>query len=153
MIRVRKYRVPDAAERMRQKLIDAACPMEQCEFSLETYNALFPDGKIDTPLGVVKLGAHQFEKLLARERTMLLGALRQTLSDPVFVIQSKDAELYIKSFFGTGKAAAVISVIIKKDGERISISTHRREANNVVNKIKKGNILYEKILPENRPCL
>lgn len=43
-----------------------------------------------------------------------------------------------------GKTRGVISVVIKREGVKISISTHRRDIKNTINKIKTGSVLYEK---------
>jgi hypothetical protein len=131
-------------EVLKKKLEDMSVPMDIVVFNRENYDKLFPDGMVETPLGEVKLGDNQYEKLKERERTGLLGALKQTLTDPVVVYSSGGAEVYAKSFAKNGKIKAIVSVVVEKEGQRISISTHNKDLNNLVNAIKKGNILYEK---------
>ena len=51
------------------------------EYSRESYNRLFPRGEVETPIGKVKMGEHQFERIGAKDngkRKVLLGAIHQT---------------------------------------------------------------------------
>jgi hypothetical protein len=135
--------------RIKVKFTDMAVPMERYDFSEVSYHKLFPNSKVETPLGDVKLGEHQFEKLKTKEREEYLGAVYQTLNDPIVIIETekegKKTKLYTKSFKGRNtKTDIVISVVVDIEGKPISISTHRRDMGNTLNKIKKGNILYEK---------
>jgi hypothetical protein len=135
--------------RLEEKFEALAIPMETVEFTRKNYDKLFPGGILDTPLGEVKMGEHQFEKLGAKGREDLLWSLKQTLTDPIVIFSSGNAEIYAKSFKETEKTKGVISVVIKREGKSISVSTHRRDINNITNKIKKGNILYEKNVAKN----
>ncbi|MDR0475122.1 MAG: hypothetical protein LBH43_15795, partial [Treponema sp.] len=134
-------------ERIKNKFEETAVPMEKYEFSEENFQKLFPNGKVKTPLGEVKLGEHQYQKLESKGRQEYLGAVFQTLSDPVIIIETErneqKAKLYLKSFEDKN-TQIVVSVVVDINGKPVSISTHRREMNNALNAIKKGNILYEK---------
>ena len=137
-----------------EKLASLAVPMDMHDFSKEEYKKIFPHGWIITPLGEVKIGKNQYEKLRDRDggkRRSLIGAMRQTLSDPVTVIAETEggrkAEVYIKSFRDEGKVGidTVMSVVVKKDEQRVAISTYKRKPREVVNKIKKADgIVYIK---------
>jgi hypothetical protein len=143
-----------AKQRIIDNLDTMAVPMDHQEFSKEAYETLFPDGKLNTPIGEVKIGKNQYEKLRDRDggiRKRLIGAMYQTLSDPVVIIEEKnnnrEAKIYIKSFRkgDNQDVCTVLSVTIEKDGDRISISTYRRKKRKVILKIKKaGGIVYEK---------
>jgi hypothetical protein len=89
-------------EHIRQCLERFAEPMDKREFTREAYNKLFPMGEVKTPLETVKLGANHFDKLKTRGPTDSLGAMHQTLSDPVVILpkerEGKEAHLYIKTF-------------------------------------------------------
>jgi hypothetical protein len=83
----------------------------------------------------------------------LLGAIYQTLSDPVIIFTSKKeeqkAELFVKSFKKEKGVDAVISVVIDHYDDvkpiKVSISTHKKNVNNILNKIKSpDDIVYEK---------
>jgi len=89
----------------------------------------------------------QFKKLERKGRQNLLGAMCQTLSDPIAVInedrKGKKSKLFSKSFLGNKKP--IMSVIIDDKGKNTAVSTHERELNNIINKIKKpADLLYEK---------
>jgi hypothetical protein len=136
---------------IRQKLDDLAVPMEKIKYSREEYNRLFPDGTVTTPLGTVKLGDGGFDKLDAKSRQELLGAVNQTLKDPVVILGDKrggkDAQLYIKSFRepGAAKTEHIQSVVVEIDGNNISISTGPRKQKQIEAKIKTaGSLLYLK---------
>ena len=102
----------------------------------------------------VEIGKNQYEKLRDKDsgkRQSLIGAMRQTLSDPVIVIAEvegdRKAEVYLKSFKDEDKVDidTVMSVVVKKDEQRIAISTYKRKQREVVNKIKKADgIVYIK---------
>ena len=137
-----------------EKLVSLAVPMDKHDFSKEEFKRLFPQGRVKTPLGEVEIGKNQYEKLRDRDggkRQPFIGAMRQTLSDPVAVIteakNGREAEVYIKSFKDDGKVDidTVMSVIVKKDEQRIAISTYKRKQREVIKKIKKADgIVYIK---------
>lgn len=116
-------------------------------FTRENYNTLFPYSKVETPLGAVKLGAHQFEKLEQKDRQYILQAVHDTLADPSIVIKEtgkdvfggdKISNIFAKSYiFPSDKVRAIQSVVVSIDEENISITSHQRDISNVVNKIKK----------------
>ena len=127
-----------------------AVPMKKVEFTKENYDRLFPGGRVNTPLGVVKMGEHQFEKLEAKGRTKYLGAAYQTLKKPVFIVETekdgKKYNLFIKSFCKEDKGTMLFfGVVVDIKGELISISSYPNESmKKTVNRIKNGSILYEK---------
>jgi len=135
-------------KRLKSKFVKMAEPMRQIEYTRENYEKLFPNNKVITPLGEVKLGMHQFEKLNIKSRENLLGAMCQTLSDPIIVINEDDkkSQLYSKSFINDDKKIiSVLTVIANIDGNSVAISTHKRNINNIINKIKKpADLLYER---------
>lgn len=137
--------------RLKMKFEKMAVPMDETEFTRENYDKFFPDSKVLTPVGEVKLGGHQFLKLEARKRQHLLGAMHQTLTDPVVIIYVSERKtlLFSGSFFdSSNKLKIVISVVIAINGTKVSISTHTKDLNNIINKIKKdADLIYEK--PDN----
>jgi hypothetical protein len=78
--------------------------------------------------------------------------MRQTLSDPITIIQEekdgRKAYLFIKSFKNTEdtrKPDFIMSVVVTIEGAKVAISTYKRKHREVMNKIKKaGVIAYEK---------
>ncbi|WP_461248250.1 hypothetical protein, partial [Treponema sp. R6D11] len=88
------------------------------------------------------------------KRRCLIGAMRQTLADPIVIVsEEKDgrkAYLFIKSFKNiedTQKHDFIMSVVVTIDDAKIAISTYKRKRREVLNKIKKaGVIAYEKTM-------
>jgi hypothetical protein len=136
---------------LEQNLNKLAVLMDKIEFTRENYDKLFPEGKVDTPLGRVKMGSNQLAKLESKQRQGILGGVYQTLTKPCIVIKEhrpneNPVHLYVKTFKKLGNEGidTLISVIITKDNNKISISTHQKDLRNVLNKIKKpDDILYE----------
>ncbi len=99
---------------------------------------------IDTPNGKVKLGENQLEKLKKKNRQDLIGAIHDTLADPCFIAEEKGGTtLYVKSFIKNDEQKNIMSVVIKRDGLNISISTHEERESQILNKIKKAGVLME----------
>jgi hypothetical protein len=131
---------------IREKLNSLAVPMEKVEYSRDEYNRLFPEGKIKTPDGIVQLSKDQFTKLTRKNRQHLLGAMRQTLSDPIIILSEtqngRSAKLYIKSFKGDGNISFVMSVVIREGNNNVAISTGQRKKKQIEKKIMTGIPLY-----------
>lgn len=132
-------------EELKKALNKIAKPLQVIEFSRENYNKLFPEGYVNSPIEKVKLGEHQFEKLDVKERQQVLKAVFDVLKMPDIVINEeretvfgdkKPSHVYAKSFELNGKNKAVQSIVVAIEDENVSISTHQRDINNVVNKIK-----------------
>jgi hypothetical protein len=136
---------------LKSKFDKLAVYMKHYEFSRENYDKLFPKGEVKTPIGIVKMGRGQYDKLAAKSRETLLGGVYQTLKEPICIIQERrkdenPVELYAKSFKKSSKEGinTLISVVVEKEGKKISISTHKRDINNILNKINSPeDILYE----------
>lgn len=133
----------------------AQAPTE--EFSRENYNNLFPNGRVDTPVGTIKLGEHQFEKLNSKGRQAQLGMMSETLRDPDVILYEEDlaapedAErkgvlLFIKTFTKEdgGKYTNFESVTIRREGEEIAISNHILGRNAYKGKLESDLIVYKK---------
>jgi hypothetical protein len=135
--------------RLREKFANLAEPMNQVEYTRENYDKLFPDGKVSTPIGGVEMREDQFDKLNRKKRKYLLGAMHQTYTDPITVInENRDGEIskiFGKSFNELGKSTIIEAVTADRDGKTVCKSTHIRGTNNYLNKIKKSaDLLYEK---------
>ena len=131
-----------------EKLETMAVPMDRRDFTREEYEKLFPRGTVETPIGLVKIGKNQFEKLKNRDdgtRQHLMGAMYQTLNDPVVVISEnstdeKAVNIYVKSFIGNtaDNPSFVMTVVVNIDKSHIAVSTYKRKKREVFNKIKKA---------------
>lgn len=138
--------VEELREGLKYALNEVAQPLPEIDFTRENYNKLFPRDRLKTPIETVKIGAHQFEKLEAKDRKNLLQAVHDVLSNPDVIINEEkesifgdmeNSHVYAKSYVINEKTKAVQSVVVNIEDEYISISTHKRDISNVVNKIKK----------------
>ena len=138
--------------RITEKLESMAVPIVQINFSIDEYRKIFPQGVVNTPMGEVKIGKNQFLKLAEKDygkRQKLIGAMYQTLSDPIVIIQeekeNRNAYIFIKSFNSDNKTGFIVSVVVNIDGKMVAISTYKRKKREVVSKIKKAGVMtYEK---------
>jgi hypothetical protein len=129
--------------------------MDIREFSKKQYREVFPQGTVKTPIGEVKIGKNQFEKMAEKDngkRRNLIGAMRQTLADPIVIIpeekQGRISYLFIKSFKNmedSQKPDFIMSVVVTIKDAKIAISTYKRKRREILSKIKRaGVITYEK---------
>ena len=143
--------ISERVSRITAKLESMVLPIDSREFSREEYTKLFPEGTAKTPIGIVKLGFHQFEKMDKKGRKGLVAAMFWTLNDPVIILSERrgieEARIYIKSFkeLGASKITNVISVVVDIDGQAVAISTGKRKKKQISEKLKLArSILYEK---------
>jgi hypothetical protein len=147
--------VNDIITRITTKLEIWAVPMDVREFSWKEYRKVFPQGTVKTPIGEVKIGKNQFEKMAEKDngkRQNLIGVMRQTLADPIVIVQEekdgRKAFIFIKSFKNTEASRSpdfIMSVVVTIQGAKVAISTYKRKRREVLSKIKRaGVIAYEK---------
>ena len=132
-------------EKIKEALYQIAVPLVEIAFSRNNFNRLFPRSRIETPVETVKIGAHQFEKLEKKDRTKFLSAAYETLSSPHIVIREdktnvfgerESSHLYVRSYIINEKRKAVQTVVVGIEDFNVAISTHPRDINNIINKIK-----------------
>lgn len=110
----------------------------QISLSSESWQSSFGlSNSIDTPLGKVKMGDGQYQKLVDKKRTAEFGMVVQTLQTPdvVFIEPSEAKEghpterdfsyVFVKTFIRDGKKYKYYtSVSVLKDGMEVSVSIH-----------------------------
>lgn len=103
-------------------------------------------GLIATPLGQVRMGANQYSKFIEKKRGDLFIAARETLERPLLIFKAENGTVvYVKSFASAdGKKKNVISATIEREDARVAITAHEERLNQILNKMKKTGILYEK---------
>ncbi len=103
-------------------------------------------GLIRTPLGMVRMGANQYSKFLEKKRGNLFIATRETLENPIIVFRAENGTVvYVKSFLSdNGRRKNILSATIESDDVKVVITTHEQRLNQILSKIKKTGILYEK---------
>ena len=70
----------EVVTRITAKLETWAVPMDVREFSKKEYREIFPQGTVKTPIGEVKIGKNQFEKMAEKDkgkRRTLIGAIKK----------------------------------------------------------------------------
>lgn len=101
-------------------------------------------GLVESPIETVKLGENQFDKLDAKNRQKYLDLVYQTLRNPSLIINSfrlnngkeELSHNYIKSYIDESNIEGFQSIIVTIDDNNISISSHRRDLDNILSKIK-----------------
>lgn len=155
---------PDEDARLIEATLKAhALPWRHLEFSDEAWRAEFPDGTVHTPIGVVKLGDRQHEKLRDRGRSRYFGLIRPTLEAPAYAISTleTDEQMAVRNAAGEAPARAskleFIRAFIKPDGKHqgflcvtigrddieIYVSSGPRRVGELAKKVKRGAILLE----------
>jgi len=133
---------------IRHDLENMAVPRLKVDYTEENFKKLFGEwNRVDTPAGRVTVPHSQFEKLEKENRKGWLGAMYQTITDPVLVIQeSPERKLYVKAFTPEKKGVITfLSVVIEKDKSQVNITNHEKDMANVLNKIKKADaVVYKK---------
>lgn len=136
-------------------LNEKADVLQETELSRDNWNKYFPEGQVETPIETVKLGKNQFEKLQQTDREYLLDAVYKTLTNPSIVLEKetfdakseefKPIHVYGKSFIRENSEHKKIieNIVVFKDDENISISTHNKDIGRFVKQIKTADqIIY-----------
>ena len=131
-------------------------PAPELELTPENWMAQFgEEGKVQTPIGEVKMGENQLAKLFLKGRSAQFGMVKPTLETPDCVIeiptQSKDGNterpsslLFVKAFIGKDgqKHYFFTSVTVQKDDMEVSVSNHLETRKRIADFLKKGKLLY-----------
>ncbi|MCM1040934.1 MAG: hypothetical protein NC396_00715 [Bacteroides sp.] len=146
----------EATEILSQMEADAEVAPE-VELTPENWVAQFgEDGKVETPIGEVKMGENQLAKMFLRKRDKEFGMILPTLITPDLIIAeestAKDGTeerpssyLFVKTFLRDGKKVKYYSsVTVKKDGMEVVISNHYMEESALKGKLQNGEVLYAK---------
>jgi hypothetical protein len=128
------------------------------------------NGMVETPIGEVKMGESQLEKLFFNNRTSEFGMIKPTLTNPDVIvgtaIEAKKGQtterpssyLFVKTFTDiTGQKYTFFeSVTVQKDGLEVSVSSHIADKKAIAQELTNGTIAYNKFanrsevyLPEN----
>ncbi len=97
---------------------------------------------IKTPIGEVKFGQNQLQKLQEKKRERYIPLIQSTLKNPLFIVKDKNGGmLFVKSFL-LDKEIYFTSVVVDIEDENVVISSHQVKLNKVVNRIyEKGEII------------
>jgi hypothetical protein len=129
---------------IKEKLIADAAPIRHIPATREAWNKDFPEGFANTPIGKVKLGENQFDKLVTNDRGRFAGLVKPTLESPTYVIKdSKDGTIFMKVFTKEdGKLRGFASISYSIDGINIVVSNHPKDMSFLVREANGGEVLW-----------
>ena len=135
--------IEDRTENIIKKLQADIVDFPEVEFN-ETNYKKYLGTPIETPLGKVKMGEHQFEKLKTNRRTHLIGAIAETLKKPGYMCRDTDGKIiFIKTFKRKENPHNVVTVLIERDGLKITISAHDKRDNQIRDIITRADPIKE----------
>jgi hypothetical protein len=135
--------VEERTENIIKKLQADIIDFPEVEFN-ETNYKKYLGTPIETPLGKVKMGEHQFEKLKTNRRTHLIGAIAETLKKPGYMCRDTDGKIiFIKTFKRKENPHNVVTVLIERDGLKITISAHDKRDNQIRDIITRADPIKE----------
>ena len=149
----------EEADNLIAEMENRAEPAPELELTLENWTAEFgKDGMVDTPIGKVKMGENQYQKLAQKGRNGKLGMIKPTLTNPDVIIEDKSqakegqqterssSYVFVKSFIDeTGERRYYFtSVTISKEGNEVVISNQERKRNRIHTLFKEGKLIHVK---------
>ena len=129
----------------------------EVELTIENWDKLFgEDGKVNTPLGEVKMGENQFAKLMRKGRNSKLGMVKPTLENPDFIIEDasdaiegdtaerNSSYVFIKAFTKEdgSRFYYFTSVTVSKEGKEVVVSNQEKNRNKVLRLLTEGNVIW-----------
>lgn len=130
----------------------------EVELTIENWDMLFgEDGKVDTPIGQVKMGENQFTKLMRQDRNGKLGMVKPTLESPDIIIEDdseakpgdiserQSSYVFVKSFKKEdgSRYYYFTSVTVSKDGKEVVISNQEKRRNAIAKLLSKGKLVWK----------
>lgn len=114
-------------------------------------------GLVNTPIGIVKMGDNQYEKLLGRGgRSGKLGLIKPTLENPALIIEDAGTKssiedvdrpwsyVFVKSFKKAGQERVYFftTVTVQKGNCEVVISCQEKKPNRISALLKEGKLTY-----------
>ena len=149
----------EEAKELVSMMEENAAPVRELELTRENWAEEFgADGVVQTPLGEVKMGEHQYEKLEQQGRRGKLGMVKPTLESPDVVIEDKSrakvgeetergsSYVFVKAFTKEDgeRTYYFTSVTVSREGQEISVSNQEKSASRLERAMKEGKIAYIK---------
>lgn len=134
----------------------AAEPAPELELTPENWMTQFgEEGKVQTPIGEVKMGENQYLKLLKTGREKYFGMIKPTLDTPDVVLEESDPQdgaernskyLFIKTFIKPDGSRYIHfeSVTVRKDNLEVSVSSHEIDKGPFQKKMQNDRVLHLK---------
>lgn len=146
----------DEAVSLRQQMADNAEPERILEHTEDNLLQDFgKDGRVNTPIGSIKLGENQYKKAGREDRIKRFGLLKPTLERPDVILEKpapkEGAErqtkyLFVKSFKkvdGT-KILNFESITVKQGEDEVSISAHQIEPSKLLKELTESKMLWNR---------
>ena len=128
----------------------------EVELTPENWTSLFgEDGKVNTPIGEVKMGESQYFKLAQQGRNGKIGMVKPTLENPDVIIEeerpAKDGKqerptsfIFVKAFTKEdgSRYYYFTSVTVRKDGHEVVISNQEKSGNRISRLLQQGNVTW-----------
>ena len=146
----------DEAVSLRQQMADNAEPERILEHTEDNWLQDFgKDGRVNTPIGSIKLGENQYKKAGREDRIKRFGLLKPTLERPDVILEKpapkEGAErqtkyLFVKSFKkvdGT-KILNFESITVKQGEDEVSISAHQIEPSKLLKELMESKMLWNR---------
>ena len=129
----------------------------EIELTIENWDTLFGEnGRVNTPIGEVKMGEHQFAKLMRQGRNGKLGMIKPTLENPDIIIEDNseagegnEAErgssyVYVKTFAKPdgSRFYYFTSVTVSQDGMEVVVSNQEKTKKRISNLLQKNAISW-----------
>ena len=129
----------------------------ELELTAENWDKEFGDnGVVDTPIGKVHMGEHQFLKMMRQGRNSKLGMIKPTLTNPDIIIevtsQAKEGQaterpsshIYVKAFTKANgeRFYYFTSISVQKDSAEVVISNQERAKGQIAKMMKDGSVLW-----------
>lgn len=146
----------DEAVSLRQQMADNAEPERILEHTEDNWLQDFgKDGRVNTPIGSIKLGENQYKKAGREDRIKRFGLLKPTLERPDVILDKpapkEGAErqtkyLFVKSFKkvdGT-KILNFESITVKQGEDEVSISAHQIEPSKLLKELTESKMLWNR---------
>lgn len=129
---------------------------QQIPLTVENWDNQFPAGKVATPIGEVKMGEHQFLKLMREGRNSKLGMIRPTLEHPHIIVEidseAKEGDtaerptsyIFIKSFKKAdgSRYYYFTSISVSKDGMEVVVSNQEKSRNKILRLLTEGSVIW-----------
>ena len=127
------------------------------ELTLSNWLAEFNNtGMVQTPIGTVKMGENQYNKIIEKKRQKEFGMIKPTLTSPDVILEmpsrAKDGNiterpsslLFVKTFFyGNQVVKFFTSVTVRKEGMEVAISNHIETRKGFESDVKKSVLIYK----------
>jgi hypothetical protein len=146
----------EEADNLIAEMENRAEPAPELELTPENWTAEFgKDGMVDTPIGKVKMGENQYQKLVRNKRENYFGMIKPTLESPDMVLEEADPKegaerdtklIFVKTFTKPDGSRIVHfeNVTIQKDNLEVSISSHELQKSALQKKMQQDNLLHLK---------